>query len=97
MNFFVKKIGIALVLFLLAIPGCLSSSGSATRLSSGEMDIERKARDCYEHGIAYMGKGHYLLARHQFAEAAAMAVTKNLHDDAMAGLSRVDKIIAERR
>lgn len=96
MRRYVRKIGLALVLVVMAVPGCVSSSAS-DRLGPGEMAVERKARDNYEHGIAYMGKGHYLLARQQFSEAAAMAMSQELHDDAVAGINRVDKIIAQRR
>ncbi len=91
-----KRGGLVLVLLALVTSGCVKSSGP-DGMGSRQMAIERKARDCYEHGVAYMGKGHYLLARQQFSEAAAMAMSQELHDDALAGLKRVDTIIAERR
>ncbi len=96
MGMYLKNGGLALALMAAVMTGCTSSSGS-DRLSSGEMAIERKAKACYAHGIAFMGKGHYLLARQQFSEAAAMAMGQELQDEAVAGLNRVDKIIAERR
>lgn len=91
-----KKGGLALVLLVAVMAGCVSNSGT-DGMSSREMAIERKAQDCYEHGVAFMGKGHYLLARQQFSSAAAMAMSQKLQDDAKAGLNRVDTIIAERR
>ncbi|MEN8257756.1 MAG: hypothetical protein ABFS09_07820 [Thermodesulfobacteriota bacterium] len=91
-----KKVGLVLVLLSLTTSGCAGNSGS-DQFSPREMAIERKARNSYEHAIAYMGKGHYLLARQQFSEAAAMAMSQELHDDSLAGLARVEKIIAARR
>lgn len=91
-----KRSGLACLLVLAMMTGCsapLQSGG----MGSGQMAIERKARDCYEHAVAYMGQGHYLLARQQFSEAAAMAMSQQLHDDALAGLARADKIIAGQR
>ncbi len=93
---YVKNSGLALVLLAMVVPGCVREP-APDRLGARQMDVERKARNCYEHAIAYMGKGHYLLARHQFSEAAAMAMSQALHDDAVAGLKRVDKIIEQRR
>ncbi|MBU0681367.1 MAG: hypothetical protein KKD73_08095 [Proteobacteria bacterium] len=91
-----KKGGFALVLLMMTAAGCVASS-DPDRLGSGQMAIEREARDCYEHAVVFMGEGHYLLARQQFSEAAAMAMSQKLHDDAVAGLDRVDKIIEQRR
>ncbi len=96
MHFNIKKTGCILALLLLTLFGCVSNSGP-DKFAAREMDIERKARQCYEHAIAYMGKGHYLLARQQFSEAAAMAMSQELHEDSLAGLARVEKIIAARR
>lgn len=87
----------ALVLFMMAIFCSVSNSEANRPLDSGEMAIERKARNCYEHAVTYMGNGHYLLARQQFSEAAAMAMSQELQDDAVAGLNRVAKIIDQRR
>lgn len=91
-----KNGGLGLVLLLATMTGCTGNSGQDF-LSSREMAVERKAGACYEHGIAFMGKGRYLLARQQFSEAAAMAMSQELQDNAVAALNRVDKIIAERR
>ncbi|PLX51065.1 MAG: hypothetical protein C0613_01735 [Desulfobulbaceae bacterium] len=87
---------LALILLGTALGGC-GATGNGDRLSAGGMAIERKARHAYEHAVAYMERGHYLLARQHFAEAVALAMSQQLHDDALAGLGRVEKIIAQRR
>ena len=96
MSLKMKKAGLIVSLVLFTSSGCVSNSRQ-DQFSSREMDIERNARHCYEHAVAYMGKGHYLLARQQFSEAAAMAMSQELHDDSLAGLARVEKIIEARR
>lgn len=93
----INKIGLVLILLMVTASGCVSNSEQSDLLGSREMLVERKARKCYRQAITYMGKGRYLLARQQFSEAAAMAMSQELHDDAVAGLGRVDKIIEQRR
>lgn len=87
---------VVLILLGTALGGC-GATGNGDRLSAGGMAIERKARHAYEHAVAYMDRGHYLLARQHFADAVTMAMSQQLHDDALAGLARVEKIIAQRR
>lgn len=91
-----KKTGLALALLLGAIPGCVSGPVS-DGLGPDQMAIEEKARSRYEQAVVSLGAGHYLLARQQFAVAATMAMSQQLHDDAVVGRQRADKIIAQQR
>lgn len=92
----IKKTGWALLLLGWAVSGCVFNPRS-DHMGYREMSIERKARNYYNDAVAYMGKGYYLLARQQFSQAADMAMSQRLRDDAVAGLNRVDNIIANRR
>ncbi len=88
-----KKI-CCLVMFVL-MTGFWSPSPAVSAV--GQSVIHLKAVRAFALGVRYMGQGRYLLAREQFSEAAEMAVTQGLRDDALAGMSKVNGILQNRR
>ncbi len=88
-----KKICFVLILFVMS--GCVLSTEPVP--SPGTKGVQAQAIMAYDRGIYYMGDGRYLLAREQFSEAATMAVTTGLYNDAMAGMAKADAILQNRR
>ena len=86
---------ICFVLVLLVMSGCVFSKEPAP--SPGARGVQAQAIRAYDRGIYYMGDGRYLLAKEQFSEAATMAVTTGLYNDAMAGMAKADAILQNRR
>jgi Tfp pilus assembly protein PilF len=87
-----KKICLLMVLLL---SGCVTSREPAS--SPGVAAVQNQAIAAYGRGVQYMGEGRYLLARQQFSEAATMAVTGSLYNDAVAGMDRADAVLKNRR
>ncbi len=88
-----KCMGFVLMAMLMA--GCVLVNNPAPSPDPG--GVQAQAVNAYERGVQYMGQGRYLLAREQFSEAATLAVTQGLHDDAAAGMARVDAVLHNRR
>lgn len=86
---------IVMMLVLLLMSGCVLSKEPAP--SPGAKAVQAQAIGAYERGVHYMGDSRYLLAREQFSEAASMAVTVGLYNDAMAGMTKADTILQNRR
>jgi hypothetical protein len=89
----VRKIYLLALVFL--VSGCVFSREPSP--SPGGKSVQAQAIGAYKRGVHYMGQRRYLLAREQFSEAASMAVTQDLHDDAVAGMKRADTILEHRR
>lgn len=88
-----KKVCLLVVCLLLS--GC--RAGQEPSLSPGLSGVQGQAIAAYQRGTHYLGEGRYLLARSQFSEAASMAVTQDLYDDAMAGVAKADTVLQNRR
>ena len=90
---FVKNMCFVMVLFLVSGCGFFKKPSSSPGLKA----VQAQAIEAYDRGIHYLGQGRYLLAREQFYEAASVAVTEGLHDDAMVGILKVDTLLQNRR
>lgn len=85
----------SVVLMAMLMAGCVL--GHDPVRSPGPGAVQAQAVNAYERGVEYVGQHRYLLAREQFSEAATLAVTQGLHDDAVAGMARVDAVLQNRR
>lgn len=85
----------SLVILLLLLSGCVLPKGPAP--SPGSKAVQAQAIAAYDRGVEYMGQSRYLMAKQQFSEAASMAITQGLYDDAVAGMNRAEAILQNRR
>ncbi|MDA3832113.1 MAG: hypothetical protein PF495_01825 [Spirochaetales bacterium] len=89
------KKSIVAVLLLVLLSACVLTKDPVP--SPGPKGVQAQAIEAYGRGVQYMGQSRYLLAREQFSEAASMAVTQGLSDDAVAGMARADTVLQKRR
>jgi hypothetical protein len=97
----VLTMGLCLLAVLAGLAGCAFTpqeyQAEPPGKSTGLRTLDQYAWDCYELGLEYMDQSRYELARQQFAFAASAAVSKTLHEDALAGMQRADQIIRQQR
>lgn len=85
----------AMLISLLLLSGC--GAAQEPLPSPGVKLLQSQAVVAYQRGNLYMGEGRYLLARQQFSEAADMAVTEVMYNDAVAGMTKAETILQKRR
>lgn len=65
--------------------------------TAGLQALDEYAWRCYGLGLDYMDQSRYELARQQFSLAASSAVSKTLHEDALAAMHRAEQSIRQQR